>query len=182
MTSDTHFQAELRRRYAAAQAALPGDQFLAVLHIGSTESAIVSGRGRDDVKIVPFLLGYAGVPATLFSDAIPTALELENAIAAVEDEVMPAVRKLSGVTELVTIDTELYALAAAASVDHTATLPLEGVEWLFEELSRAASGGLASQLPFTPTKQAAAVLLILREFMHHGGIAVLRCLRSAAPR
>lgn len=180
MTSDDQFQAEMRRRYAAVRASTPGDTLLAVLHIGLTESAVVAGCADDELKIVRFLLGYAGVPATLFSRDIPSALELENAITAVEDAIMPGVRHLSGAKELVTTSPELHALAAAASADPAATLTLERVEWLFDELSRAVLGGPASQLPFTPTKRLDAALLILRELMHHGGFHTLSCLRSSA--
>lgn len=149
----------------------------ALLHIGPVGSTLTLAGAGDEPRVVRFALGYAAVPATLFRNDIPTALELEEAIAAVEDEVMPVVRALAGVAELVTADAELSALAAAASLDEGGELPLERVEWLFDEVTRAALGGAASQVPFELTRASAATVLILRELMHHGGIQVLRCSR-----
>lgn len=148
----------------------------ALLHIGARESVVRVGGASGPV--VHMALGYAGVPATLFRGDIPTALELEDAVAAVEDEVMPVVRQLADVTELITTDPGLCALTAAARVDAEGVLPVERIEWLFDELSRAALGGPVSGLPFTPSKRWAATLLILRELMHHGGIRALRINRG----
>lgn len=156
-------------------AELKGAGAPAVLHIGANESTLTIAG--DAARVVHIALGHAGVPATLFRGDLPTGLELEEAIAVVEDQVMPAVRQLSGVTELVTTDPGLRDLAAAASVGVDEVLPLERVEWLFDELSRAALGSPAASLPFAPTRAAAATLLILRELMHHGGIRALACAR-----
>ena len=97
----------------------------ALLAIGAQDSAVTtSGAGG---RVVRIALGYAGVPVTLFGGDIPTPLELENAIAAVEDEVMPAVRQLAGVESLLTVDPELHVLAAEASAEPSGALPLEGI-------------------------------------------------------
>lgn len=141
---------------------------MAELNVGANESTVTLGDGR----VVRLALGYAGVPATLFRESIPTALELERAIAAVEDEVMPAVPQLAGVGELASADARLRAWAEAES---GGVLPLARVEWLFDELSRASLGGPASALPFAPAKATAATLVILRELMHHAGIRAVRC-------
>ena len=154
------------------------DSTQALLHLGATGSEVkVGGAGG---PVVHMALGYTIAPAALFRGDIPTALELENAIAAVEDQVMPAVRQLPGVTELVTTDPELCALAAAASVEAGGVLSLERIEWLFDELSRVVLGGPATGLPFAPTRRAAVALLILRELMHHGNFRALRRLDGDA--
>lgn len=142
----------------------------ALLHVGARSSRITTSDGR----AVGLALGYAAVPATLFGGQVPTALELENAIAAVEDEVMPAVRQLADVAELVTVAPELCALVAPfAGPD--GELALGRIEWLFDEIARAALGGPAARSPFALTPASAATLLIVRELMHHGGMRTLRC-------
>lgn len=170
------FRDEVLQRHATARALVHGNAPIAVLHIGAAHSAVAAGQVNDEVRVMRFALGYAGVPATLFHGDIPTPLELENAIAAVEDEVMPVTRQLAGVTELVTTDPRLLALATVANKDPKGALSIDAVEWLFDELSRVALGGPASRLPFASGKESAATLVILREFMHHGGIGTLRCL------
>lgn len=147
----------------------------ALLHIGANGSEVTCNGASDDVRVVRIALGYAGVPATLFRGDIPTALELENAIAVVEDEVMPAARQLAGVTALVTAGAELRAFATAPPGDDDGIVALEHVEQLFDELSRVALGGPVSHLPFALTKKSAATLVILRELMHHAGVRTLRC-------
>lgn len=142
---------------------------MAELKIGASESTITFDDGAPVVRLA---LGYAGVPATLFRASIPTALELEHAIAAVEDEVMPVVPRLAGVTELATAEPQLRALADPES---DGVLPLARVDWLFDELSRVSLGGPESALPFAPVKATAATLVILRELMHHAGIQAVRC-------
>jgi len=89
---------------------------------------------------------------------------------------MPAASQLTGVTDLVTSDPELRALASAASAGADGVLTIEQVEHLFDELSRVALGGPVSHLPFALTNASVATLVILRELMHHAGIRTLRCL------
>lgn len=170
------FRDEVLQRHAAARALVQGNAPIAILHIGAAHSAVAAGKVNDDVRVLGLALGYAGVPATLFHGDIPTPLEMESAIAAVEEEVMPVARQLTGVAELVTMDPQSLALAMVANRNPKEALPIDAVEWLFDELSRVVLGGPVSRLPFASGKKAAATLLILREFMHHSGIGTLRCL------
>ena len=109
-----------------------------------------------------------------FGHALPAALQLENAIAKVEDAIMPVGQHLpAGAQVLCTDDTVLRELIHAATGQPEAlSASRAAIEALFSDLARQAQGGAhAVHLPATP--QAAAALLIVRECMHHWGMQVL---------
>jgi hypothetical protein len=110
-----------------------------------------------------------------FDQRMPNALMLENAIADVEDAVMPAGRWLpAGASLLQTTDPLLRQLIHSATADPQATqASREAIENLFELLARQAQqpGHADPQLPQTPN---AAALLIVREVMHHWGLDTLQ--------
>ncbi|MBX3587292.1 MAG: hypothetical protein KF796_11675 [Ramlibacter sp.] len=101
----------------------------------------------------------------------PTPGELEEAIMVVEDLVMPLLKQLPPQGALQTPDRAVHDLARL--LGQLGPLPLslsiDQVERLFEQLSAVAlgrpvaSGGVPTDAAF------AAVVLVLREFMHHLG-------------
>lgn len=111
-----------------------------------------------------------------FAQRMPDALTLENAIADVEDAVMPAGRWLpAGASLLQTTDPLLRQLIHGATADPQATqASREAIENLFKLLARQAQqpGHADPQLP--QTAEHAAALLILREAMHHWGLTALQ--------
>nr|WP_279086163.1 hypothetical protein [Comamonas thiooxydans] len=111
-----------------------------------------------------------------FDQRMPNALMLENAIADVEDAVMPAGRWLpAGASLLQTTAPLLRQLIHSATADPQATqASREAIENLFELLARQAQqpGHADPQLP--QTAEHAAALLILREAMHHWGLTTLQ--------
>lgn len=114
--------------------------------------------------------------AKAFAQRMPNALMLENAIADVEDAVMPAGRWLpAGSSLLQTTDPLLRQLIHSATADPQATqASRDAIENLFELLARQAQqpGHADPHLP--QTAEHAAALLILREAMHHWGLAALQ--------
>ena len=124
-------------------------------------------------------LGWQTV-AQAFGLRMPTPLSLENAIATVEDAVMPAGRWLAkppaGIAPPFTLHTRsplLREIAEAAGVTlHTppARLSRQAVENLFNRLSDQIhrAGVLDTALP--ERAEWAAALLILREGLHHWGV------------
>lgn len=114
--------------------------------------------------------------AKAFAQRMPNALMLENAIADVEDAVMPAGRWLpAGASLLQTTDPLLRQLIHSATADPQATqASREAIENLFELLARQAQqpGHADPHLP--QTAEHAAALLIVREAMHHWELTALQ--------
>ena len=115
---------------------------------------------------------------TGFRHHMPSALALENAIAEVEDAIMPAARllpaqrhSLSGADPLL-----LQVIHSATANPQATTVSRDAIETLFSALARQAErpGYADAQIPQTP--EFAAALLVLRECMHHWGFAQLQVL------
>ena len=122
-------------------------------------------------------IGLAGL-SQAFGRRMPDALALENAIADVEDAVMPAARHLpAGTRTLATSSPWLLQLMRSATGDPQArSASREAIETLFSALARQAQqpGYRDAQMPQAP--EAAAALLVLRECLHHWGVTELRAL------
>jgi glutathione S-transferase len=93
-----------------------------------------------------------------------SALGLENAIAAVEDELARAHGSIAKGAAVLTDDATVRDIALAAGVPAGAemTLSVEAVEQMFQRLAARAPGLPAG-------REFAGKLLILRELMHHLG-------------
>jgi hypothetical protein len=102
-------------------------------------------------------IGFRRTAREHFKHQPPTALELEEAIAAVEDEIARA-RPPRG-ARVVTGDAMVRELALAAGAD--IRLAREAVEQAFERSLRRP----------LPDNERMAALLILRELMHHLDLA-----------
>ena len=94
----------------------------------------------------------------------PSALGLENAIAAVEDELARVHGSIGKGAAVLTDDATVRDIALAAGVPAGAemTLSVEAVEQMFQRLAARAPGLPAG-------REFAGKLLILRELMHHLG-------------
>ena len=114
--------------------------------------------------------------------APPRPLQVEQAIEAVEDAVMPARAQLPATFRLQTGDALLRALAAHAAqpaVPHAAPhagtdaapepqwLSIDAVEHLFTRLAARVEGRPASQDDLPVDGPSAARLVIVREMLHH---------------
>ena len=123
----------------------------------------------------PLPIGIATL-VKAFRQRMPSALALENAIAEVEDAIMPAARllpaqrhSLSGADPLL-----LQIIHSATANPQATTVSRDAIETLFSALARQAErpGYADAQIPQTP--EFAAALLVLRECMHHWGFAQLQ--------
>jgi hypothetical protein len=94
-----------------------------------------------------------------------SALGLENAIAAVEDELARAHASIVKASTVLTNDTTIRDIALAAGVPAgiEMTLTIEAVEQMFQRL--------AARAPIPAGREFAGKLVILRELMHHLGFA-----------
>lgn len=149
------------------------------LHIGAQEST-VSVSSPEARKVLA--LGSQRTAAAFFRHTPPTAAEMENAIMAVEDEVIPARTLVAGHADLWTSDAGIRQIAVLCGVPEQAemVLSVEAVERLFDLLAALVQGRPSSSAGIPNDNGFAATLLILREFMHHLHFAAIRVLPAQA--
>lgn len=160
---------EVRMRYRAMRAAVPDGTSITVLHIGAERTGVATGRGAEPDATLALGIGSQKTSRDHFKHAPPTAVELENAIAAVEDEVARARAMIASGSVLYTTDAAVGEIALMAGVSDGAesTLALDGVEQTFQRLAAVTLGRPALREGLPTSAAFAATLLILREFMHH---------------
>jgi hypothetical protein len=95
----------------------------------------------------------------------PTAFELEAAIAAVEDVVMPLAHQLPPSTRLATDGA--HARALQAWLQAGGEIAIEDVERAFDEMAAVALGRPQGHSGLPQDAAFDGWLLVLREFMHH---------------
>jgi hypothetical protein len=159
---------------------------------GITRIAIGDLHTRVSVEGVPspaidveLGVGLAQLGRGPFRHQPPSELELENAIAFVEEAVMPLAKVLPTSTALVSSDAiaaRLLALVQAASGLRKGVLTLQQVEHVFGELVAvslgrpSSSSGMPTDVPFV------SYVLVLREFMHHLAFGDIRIEEAASER
>ncbi len=172
-----HAAAQAREAHRVALAQSPQGALLAVLHLGETHSALAIGRAGDAPQVHTLDLGVQALLARHLRHAPPTPLELEAAIEAVEDVVMPLHRLLPANAELVMHlppSLPLRALLDGDAAAPDAPHDIDTVERAFDRLAAVSQGRPLSQEPALADPAVAAALLILRELMHHLGFAHVR--------
>ena len=133
------------------------------LHIGEQQTTVATDSGKASPQTILLEIGSQKTAAEHFRHHPPTFAEIENAIAAVEDEISRV--KTTSPAALFTRDEAIRRIARIAGLEDQPqmTLSLDAVERIFQHLASATHGGrMASESPgFFST------VLILREFMHH---------------
>ena len=160
--SVAELEANFARARATAKMGSPAAEAMTLLHIGGSRTEV--------------LIGAEQIAQAYCHHDPPTSIELQRSIDAVEDEVMRLSRPIDPQAALVGIDDGLRAWAAIAG----AAMTLELVEQLFQRLASASLGHPSALRGLLTGREAAATLLILREFMHHLGYASIMVL--ALPR
>ena len=161
--------ADIRARYAAIHSARADTGSIAVLHIGEDHTVLAVGDGSGVQATLTMAIGSQRTAREFFKHAPPSPLELENAIATVEDEVTRARTLVQAGPRLTTTDAAIRAIAVLSGVAEGAQMELsiEAMERTFDRLTAMALGRPASHEGLPPDRPFAATLLILREFMHH---------------
>ena len=164
-----HAEAEARRQYAAIRATLPDSRPIAVLHIGADCTAVACGGGAQPDTVLVLEIGARKIAVRHLRHDVPTADELENAITAMEDALMPVGVEIPRGSTLKSMEAGIREIAYAAGLPHQPKLKLHrnSVEQTFRRLTDVAHGRPASHDPLPPGAAFAARLLILREFMQH---------------
>jgi hypothetical protein len=135
-----------------------------VLRFDGDQIVALSGIDERFDSVQRLDIGVPGIATQVFRHDPPLPHELERAIDLVEEQVTH-LRKAEVGERLLTSDDRLHAWAATAGP----VVPLETVEQWFQRLA-SASLGQPSALDGLPRgAEAAAALLVLREFMHHLG-------------
>lgn len=144
----------------------------AQLFLDGEDARIVGGRaGERRQTIAP---GLTRLLREHFRRGTPLALTMENAIAAIEDDLAMVPRELHGIA-IASDDPALHEIARAAGLgDGAAAITRAAVEHVFSRQSSVAAGRPVSSegLPETPTFVPA--LLLVRELMHHLDIASIQ--------
>lgn len=140
-----------------------------VLHIGEETTHVIAGTAPRPDPLLVLPIGSRKTARDHFQHTPPTALELEEAIAAVEDEVAKARAVVGKDRRLFTKDDVARQIALAAGVPNSTdmTLTVEAVEQAFQHLAAQSLGKPASRDRSAIENERAAALLILRELMHH---------------
>ena len=154
---------KILEQYEAIRLGIPDGTPVTVLHIGEQQTVVATGSGAEPSAAFKLTIGSEKTAAEYFRHHPPTPAEIENAIAAVEDEIAH-VRSATPVA-LLTQDEAIRRIARIAGLPDQPELILsrDAVEKFFEHLVSATRGRpMASESPdFFST------VLILREFMHH---------------
>jgi len=109
------------------------------------------------------------IAGSLFRHDPPRSGEIERAIDFIEEELMRPVAPAAHGAALWSTAPALQAWAAESGP----TLTVELVEQWFQRLALAAHGLTGALQGLPPGREAAASLLVLREFMHHRGLAAI---------
>ena len=162
------FASAIRLMYSNIRSDVANGAAITVLHIGAEQTAVAGGSGVE-LAVIALALGSRKTASDHFKHEPPAAIEMENAIQAVEDEVARVRPMMVRDSKLFTADAVIREIARFAGVADSAkhTLSLDAMERTFDRLAAVALGTPASQEGIPSSAAFAATLLILREFMHH---------------
>jgi exopolyphosphatase/pppGpp-phosphohydrolase len=169
MSSDRS-PAELESDFAAAARVVSeggsrAGALTTLLHIGDEDLVVLSGQGHEPETVRRLDLGAARIARDYFHHDPPTSREIERAIDFAEDELMRLGRPAEVTATLWSTAPALRAWGAVSGP----TMTIETVEQWFQRLASASLGQPGALKGLPSGREAAATLLVLREFMHHRG-------------
>lgn len=142
----------------------------ALLKMGEEHTRVIYGDASQDV--VDLRLGYRSLADASFSQWPPTAVELERAIDLSEEQLMLFTPPLRDATLLTSDDILRRVLADATSESsQMVSMTTDGVEREFQRMASVSLGRPLSHAGSVTNRNEAAALLLLRELMHHWGVA-----------
>ena len=148
---------------------MPHDAAMITLQIGDHDTTVTLPAGAQPVQVLRLPIGAASVAAAHFRHDPPSEADMERAIQAVEDVVMPLHRLLPPGASLASTDAavrEIALLAGVAPADRM-LLTVDDVESVFDRLAAVVTGSTPARQQIPAGPAFAATLLVLREFMHH---------------
>lgn len=159
----------IRALYCAARSDVADGAPVTLLQIGAELTGVATGNNKEPAAVFTLPIGARKTAADCFRHDPPTARELENAIAAVEDALAPARSMITGGSILITADAVIREIALVAGLPgaSVSNLSRDVVEQVFDRLTRVTFGRPSAREGIPAGGAFAATLLILREFMHH---------------
>lgn len=146
------------------------------LHFNAQHTTLAT----DSTSKIVLAVGAQGIADSFFRHDPPLALEIEQAIDAVEDALMSSRLQHAERGGLVTDEPLLQAWVSGSHPQSTDTrLTRDEVEAIFERLATASLGRPGALVDLPTERTAAAALLILRESMHHLGFDSVRIVSRA---
>ncbi len=163
---------DLHQRFVRARAAFPGPVPLALLEMGEDHTHLIHGIGDEPQGMVQLRLGYRSLADTCFSHWPLAPVELERAIELAEDQLMLATPPLRDATVVATDDILRRLLAdSGAGSQQRVSMTTGEIERLFQRMASVSLGRPLSDAGSVTNRYEAAALLLLRELMHHWGVA-----------
>lgn len=160
-------------RQAPRQKRSGSDEREVRLHIGGGTTILASARNVRRLHI-----GVDRVAADCFRHDPPTAAELESAITGIEDEIMRVAASERGRFTVTTRDHELHGLADLIGLPpaNIRKIDRQAVENLYREVAACAERRLWPRTARLSSRRYAALVLILRELLHHLGFSAIHVL------
>src|SRR5687768_7700129 len=126
-----------------------------------SEQMLRIDAARTTLGAATLLVGWRTISRDYFRKDPPSPLDLENAIAAIEDEIDRTHKTVDRGLAVVTTEETIrdIALASGLAAGQEVVLPLDAVERTYSRMTERAG------LPGNP--RFAATVLLLRELMHH---------------
>ncbi|HZS69909.1 MAG TPA: hypothetical protein VFA72_22595 [Burkholderiales bacterium] len=137
------------------------------------ERTVLEPHGAGAPSLLLHGLGWKALARDHLKHDPPSSLELENAIAAIEDEIARVRALPAKGLRLQTDDVRVREIALAAGVPAGEPMTIQAVEQSFQRLAaRSVSGGRSGD-GIPPGNERAATLVIPRELMHHLGFSAI---------
>ncbi|MDZ7921763.1 hypothetical protein [Rhodoferax sp.] len=148
-----------------------------ILELGAESSSVLCTEDGRVVLQQSLPLGTASLARQWMRHTPPTPLDIEHAIEATEDVVMPLAAKLVRTEQLQLRESgaALILQGVGAGPDATLRWNLDEVEDLFNRLAMVSQGRPAGQEALPTASEFYAAMVILRECLHHlrfGGVVV----------
>jgi phospholipase/carboxylesterase len=136
-----------------------------LLHLGDEDLVVLDGQGDKPETVHRLALGPVRLGREFFHHDPPTPQEIERAIDFTEDEIMRLGKPTGIVAPLFSTARALRPWADLSGP----TMTIAVVEQWFQRLASASLGQRGAMQGLPAGRDAAATLLVLREFMHHRG-------------
>lgn len=165
----TDIDDDILRDYARARSTVAPGEPVTLIEIERRRTILVWGRGDAAYDAIELGIGFLKTAEEFFQHSQPTSRELEEAIAAIEDELARARAVIADDSKLVTTDNVVLEIARIAGIAAASEpiLSIEAVEQLYQRFAAIASSAPATREETEFYAAYAATILILREAMHH---------------
>ncbi|MBN8735414.1 MAG: hypothetical protein J0H27_03995 [Xanthomonadales bacterium] len=158
--------------FAWARAAFPGPGPLTLLKMSEDHTQLIYGAGDVPQGTAHVHLGYRSLADACISHWPPVPVELERAIDLTEERLMLATPPLRDATVVTNGDIIRRLLAGSVSEPpQMVSMTTEEVEQEFQRLASVSLGRPMGHAGAVANRYDAAALLLLRELMHHWGVA-----------